>query len=59
MTFAEKVMLETEVKVQYLRTIFHGEELHQFDLLSSDVKDTDTPLYVDYLLKGLVWYLPL
>ena len=36
-----------------------GGALRQFDLLSDDVKNTDTPLDVDYLLKGLAWYSPL
>ena len=45
-----------EVKIQYLRTLVHGEALRQFDLLSAEVKDTETPLDVDYPLKGLVWY---
>ena len=51
--------LETEAKVQYLRMFLHGEALRQFDLLSADVKNTETTLYVNYLLKGLVWYFSL
>ena len=35
--------LATEAKVQYLHTLFRGEALHQFDLVSSDAKDTDCP----------------
>ena len=58
MTLAAKGTLETEAKVQYLCTLVCGEVLHQFDLLSADVKYIDTPLDVDYLLKGLAWYPP-
>ena len=36
--------------------IFCGKALHQFDLLYADMKNTETPLYVDYLRKGLAWY---
>ena len=45
-----------EAKVQYICTLVRGEGLRQFDLLSADVKNTDTPLDMDYLLKGLAWY---
>ena len=37
--------------------IVNGEALRQFDLLYAYVKNTETPLDVDYLLKGLVLYL--
>ena len=50
--------LETEDKVQYLRKLVRGEALRQFDLLYADVKNTETPLGVDDLLKGLAWYFP-
>ena len=53
MTLAATGTLDTEAKVQYLCTLFHGEALNQFDLMSADVKDTETPLDVDYILKGL------
>ena len=36
--------------------LFRGEALRQFDLLSADVKNIETFLDVDYLLKGLAWY---
>ena len=55
-TLADMGMLETEAKVQYLRTLVHGGALHQFYLLSSDMENTDTSLNVDYLLKNLSWY---
>ena len=44
MTLATTGTLETEAKVHYLCTIVRGEELNQFDLLSSDMENTDTPL---------------
>ena len=47
------------MKVQYLCALLHGEALRQLDLLSADMENTDTSLYVDYLLKGLSWYFPL
>ena len=43
-TLAATGTLETEAKVQYLCVIFLGEALHQFDLLSADVENTDTSL---------------
>ena len=42
--------------MQYLRTLVRGGSLRQFDLLSTDIENTDTYLTVDYLLKGLLWY---
>ena len=57
-TLAAIGTLDTEGKVQYICTIVCGEALRQFDLLSTDVKNTETPLDVDYLLKGLAWYFP-
>ena len=59
MTLTAMRTLETEAKVQYIHTLVHGELLRNFDLLSADVKNIETPLYVDYLLKGLTWYFPL
>ena len=56
MTLEATGTLETDVKVQYLRTIVHRETLRQFDFLSSDVENTDISLIVDYLLKYLAWY---
>ena len=56
MTLEATGTLDTEAKVQYLCKLFHGEALHQFDLMSADVKNTETPLDVEYILKGLAWY---
>ena len=56
MSLAAMVTLETEARVQYLHTIACGEVLRQFELLSADVKNKETPLDVNYLLKVLVWY---
>ena len=56
MTFAITVTLETGAKVQYFCTLVRLEALRQFDLMSADVKNTDTFLTVDYPLKGLAWY---
>ena len=58
-TLAATGTIETEAKVQYLRTLLRGGALHQFDLLYADVKNTETRLYADDLLKGLAWYPPL
>ena len=58
MNLASTGTLETEANVQYLHTLVNGEALCQFDLLSDDVKNTETPLDVDYLLNGLAWYFP-
>ena len=58
MNRASTGMLETEAKIQYLCTLVHGDALRQFDLLSADVKNTETPLDVNYIIKGLVWYSP-
>ena len=56
MILADTGTIETEAKVQYLHTLLFGKSLHQFDLLYIDVKNTETSLDVDYLLKGLAWY---
>ena len=56
MTLADTGTLETEAKVQYLRTFVCGEALLKFDLVSSDTENTETLLYVDYILKDLAWY---
>ena len=58
MTLVATGTFEKEAKVQYIRTLVCGEVLCQFDLLSADVKNTETLLYLDYLLKGLAWYFP-
>ena len=59
MNLAATGTLETEVKVQCLRTIVRGEALCQFYLLSDDVENMDNYLTEDDLLKGLAWYFPL
>ena len=51
--------LETDTMVQYPCTLFCGEALCQFDLLSTDVENTDTSLTVDDILKGLACNSPL
>ena len=51
-------MLNMDTKIQYLCTLLHGEVLRQFDLLSADVKNTET-LNVDNYIKGLELYFPL
>ena len=56
MTLEAAGTLETEAKVWYICTLVRGEALRQFDLVSADAKNTETLLYVDYLLKGLAWY---
>ena len=53
MTLAATGMWETYKKIQYLYTLLCGEALHKSDFLSADVENTDTPLTVDDLLKGL------
>ena len=55
MTLAETGTLEMDVNIHYLCTLVHGEALRQFDLLSADVKNTET-LNVDYYIKGLALY---
>ena len=48
--------LEAGTRVQYISTIVCGESLFQFDLLSDDVESTK-PLAVEYIIKGLEFYL--
>ena len=59
MTLGATETLETEAKVQYICTLVRGKSLHQFDLLSDDMKNIETSLDMDDLLKGLAWYFPL
>ena len=49
-------MLDMDAKVQYLSTLVRGEALCQFDFLYADVKNKETYLTVDDLLKGLRRY---
>ena len=46
MTLAASGKLEMDAKVQYIRTLVHGESLRQFDLLSADVEG-ENPLTVE------------
>ena len=50
MTLATIGTQEADEDIQYLRKLVHGEALHQFDLLSSDMENTDTSLTVYYLI---------
>ena len=47
--------MEAGAKFQYLRTLFRGEALRQFDSLYADVEGTQT-LNVDDIIKGLAQY---
>ena len=58
MTLAVTGNLDMEAKIQYLCTLVRGEALRQFDLLSSDVENTET-LNVDYYIMCLALYFPL
>ena len=51
-TLAASETLEVDANFQYLLTIFRGESLRQFDLLSADVESTET-LNVDYIIRFL------
>ena len=55
MTPVASGMLVTDVKVNYLRTIFCLEVLTQFDLLSADVEGTN-PFTVENIILGLASY---
>ena len=58
MTLAATGTLDTDANIQYLCTLVHGEELHKFEMLSSDVENTET-LNVDYYIKVLALYFTL
>ena len=45
-------IIYTSLKAQYIRTLVHGEELCQFDTMSSDIEST-TPLIVKLIIFGL------
>ena len=49
-TIAATVMLEMGANINYLCTLACGEQLHQFDLLSPEVENTQG-LNVDYYIK--------
>ena len=55
MTLAASGTLEAGAKFQYLRNLFRGEVLRQFDWFSADVEIIET-LYVDYIIRGLAQY---
>ena len=44
-----------DAKIQYLHTLVRGEALRQFDLLSADVKNTET-IHMDDYIKGSALY---
>ena len=48
--------LDMEVKIHFLCTLVHGEALSQFGLLPAEVKNIETFLDVDFILKGLACY---
>ena len=52
MTLSALGTLETAAKVQCLCTLVRGESLHQFDLLSANMGDTDS-LTVEAIVLGL------
>ena len=51
MTLEASGTLQDAAKIQYLRTLVHGEALRQFDMLSADFKSI-TPL----TLEAIFWY---
>ena len=55
MTLTASGTLEAVAKYKYLCTLVWGEALRQFDLLSTDIKGTET-LNVDYIILGLAQY---
>ena len=55
MTLGATGKLDMDAKIQYLCTLVHGEALHQFDLFSTDVDNTET-LNVNYYITGLGLY---
>ena len=58
MTLVARGVQVIYVNVHYLCTIVCGVALRNFDLLSVDVENIDTPLNLDDLFKGLSWYFP-
>ena len=56
-TLAVTRTVDIDVKIHYLCTLPHGEAFSQFDLLSTDMENTET-LNVDYYIKGLALYFP-
>ena len=58
MTLAATGAQWMDARIHYLRTLFCGEALRQFNLLSADVENTET-LNLYYYIKGLaVYFLP-
>ena len=57
MTLASTGTLETDAKIQYLRTLVRGEALCQFDLFPSEVENAET-LKIGYYIRGSALYFP-
>ena len=55
MTLAASGMLESVSKIQYLRTLLHGETLHQFETFYDEV-GSDIPEKLKYIVLGLGTY---
>ena len=55
MTLAASGTMETGAKIKYLCTLVRGEELRQFDSLSSDVQGAN-PLTLETIVLGLDSY---
>ena len=58
MTLMATGILEVDAKIHYLRTLFRGEALHQFELLSANVENMDT-LNLYYYINCLASYFTL
>ena len=57
-TLASMVTIKTKAKVQYICTLVRGEVLRKVYLISVDMRNIETTLEVNFLLKGLAWYPP-
>ena len=55
MTLAATGTPEMDAGIQYLIMLVRGEGLHQFDLFSADIENTET-LNMEYYIKGLALY---
>ena len=55
MNLAASGTLEADAKFKYLCTLVYGEELRQFESLSTDVESTET-LNLYYIIRGLAQY---
>ena len=56
MTLTTTETLDVDTKIQYLCTLVCVESFRMFELLATDVENTET-LNVDYYIKGLALYL--